>query len=153
MGFAYGHHTLSLRALDDEGARSTEVQARFITQTRTPFTTILTPQGPGGEVAVANSFVVTFTGLDPDKLPPNRLPAGAELKLSPVSDFADVPDAQAAVAADTTQAWLALPAGLFETGVTTLSGKFLLAIRTRDEAQAAEPYFHYGRNVLKVTVP
>ncbi len=152
LAFAYGHHTFSLRALDDEGARSTEAQARFITQTRTPFTTIQTPQGPGGEVTVGNSFTVTFTGLDIDGPLPNRLPVGADLKLIPVSDFADVPDAQAAVTADTGE-WLALPAGLFETGVTALSGKFLLAIRTRDEAQAVEPYFHYGRNVLKVTVP
>ncbi len=152
LAFAYGHHTFSLRALDDEGARSTEAQARFITQTRTPFTTILTPQGPGGEVTAGNSFTVTFTGLDVDGPLPNRLPVGADLKMIPVSDFADVPDAQAAVTADT-GAWAALPAGLFETGVSTLSGKFLLVIRTRDEAQATEPYFHYGRNVLKVTVP
>jgi hypothetical protein len=152
LAFAYGHHTFSLRALDDEGARSTEAQARFITQTRTPFTTILTPQGAGGEVTVGNSFTVTFTGLDVDGPLPNRLPVGADIKLIPVSDFADVPDAQAAVTSHTGE-WLALPAGLFETGVTTLSGKFLLAIRSRDEAQAVEPYFHYGRNVLKVTVP
>ena len=152
LAFAYGNHTFSLRALDDEGARSTAAQARFITQTRTPFTTILTPQGTGGEVTVGNSFTVTFTGLDIDGPLPGRLPVGADMKLIPVSDFADVPDAQAAVTADTGE-WVALPAGLFETGVTVLSGKFLLAIRSRDEAQAVEPYFHYGRNVLKVTVP
>lgn len=152
LAFAYGHHTFSLRALDDEGARSTEAQARFITQTRTPFTTILTPQGTGGEVTVGNSFTVTFTGLDIDGPLPSRLPVGADLKMIPVSDFADVPDAQVAVTADTSE-WVPLPAGVFETGVNMLSGKFLLAIRSRDEARAMEPYFHYGRNVLKVTVP
>ncbi len=153
LAWAFGHHRFRLRAVDEEGARSAEVEARFITQTRTPFTTIQSPLGPGGEVVVSNTFTVTFTGLDPDKLPPNRLPAGADLKLIPVSDFADVPDAQAAVTAAGGE-WVALPAGVFETEVTILSGaKFLLAIRARDEAQALEPYFHYGRNVLKVTVP
>jgi hypothetical protein len=29
----------------------------------------------------------------------------------------------------------------------------VVAIRARDVANAVEPYFNYGRNVLRVTVP
>ncbi len=150
-----GAHTVYLKAQDGAGLQSATVSAPVKVSTRTPYTTITDPVAADGAVtALPGPFPVVWTGRDPDRpVAPPQSPAGYDYKTFTVTDFSQVPDARAAVLADGS-AWVAVTPGVGQVTLTLVPGRrYVLALRARDEAGAIEPYFDYGRNVLKITVP
>ncbi len=160
QGQAFGFHRFALRALDARAAVSPTVSVSFRTITITPYSTILIPDPGNGMVTGSVSFDLRWMGVDVDRNEPgnpaNRLARNFDIlwgEVPPDSAYADGA-AEVAAALARGAAWQTLADGAVETTLELESGKqFVVAIRARDVANAVEPYFNYGRNVLRVTVP
>ncbi len=151
---AFGRSSAYVRVIDVDGKRSGTAAASVLGWTRTPFTRNPSPAGP--DVTRNPGEPLQWEGLDVDVPPdvdPTRSPVGYAVKVFPVADFAQAPDAQAAVDADPSP-WTDLAPGVASWPVSVPGpGRYVVAVRARDEAGAVEPYFEYGRNAWKLTVP
>ncbi|NNF05902.1 MAG: hypothetical protein HKN21_04015 [Candidatus Eisenbacteria bacterium] len=148
---ANGEHMFFLRAVDGLGLRSATSVTSIKTFTRTPFTVISSPTGTDGEVEGSTSLNVTFTTTDVDAFGND---VSNQYLVREVSDFADFPDAQAAVTEEGLLWSVDTNVNATERTFNLESGKlYIIAVRGVDVALATESFFQYGRNVLKVTVP
>lgn len=151
---AFGRHRLRVRARDALDAVSAPVEVAFMTRTKTPYTTLLEPSAPDGQVTGSTSITLRWTGTDVDRAGGQK-PVGYDLLQAsvPPGPYADGAAAVQA-ALDAGAGWQYLGDGVTEVTRSIVSGnRYVLALRARDEAQAVEPYFHFGRNVLLVTAP
>jgi hypothetical protein len=157
---AFGFHRFAIRATDAHGAVSATVSVSFRTVTITPYTTIVVPTPGNGMVTGGTSFDTRWMGVDVDRNEPgdpgNRTPQNFDILWSEVPADSTYADGAGEVAAALARgaAWQTPADGTVTHTFTFESGKeYAVAVRARDVSGAVEPYYHYGRNVLRVTVP
>ncbi len=98
---SHDQHAFFVKSVDDRGARSRADFRHFDAITISPTSHILAPVGSGLEkiVTVSTNFNIHWSGRDEDSSRPDKLPAGYQFRMVPLSDWEMYGDDSAAIRA------------------------------------------------------